>query len=859
MSTSDLHSAWAQLFVSSLVGAGVADVVVSPGSRSTPLALAFAQHPQLNVEVILDERVAAFYALGQARVSGRPSVLLCTSGTAGAHYFPALIEASYSYVPLLVVTADRPWEDYDCAAAQTIDQVKLFGDFVRHYFELGLPDPTSSALHAVVRIAAQAVHTARGPIPGPVHVNARFRKPLEPVAEDGAESWQSLLQQVRERVSATVISPAASFDRRAVEALRALCEKHTRGLLICGPAWCQADAAALRQSLFALSQKTGFPIWAESTSGARFGGGAAVCGGFDAALRSASFRATYAPELLIEIGGPVVSAAYPSYLAQHPICPRVVIAPHGWNDPYGSASLILSTEPAPLLQAVAADLAARTPDPQWTESLLHIDQKIWQVVRSEQDDQVLSEGRIAQQLVEALPADAVLLIGNSLPVRELDLFCAPMDKPLRVLHQRGASGIDGLMAGAAGARSQSESPLALLLGDLSALHDLGALGVLQQSPGPLAVVIVQNGGGRIFEQLPIGRSVMAKPHFEQLFVTPQHVNFAQAAAAFAIPFMQVTTPRQLANALAQAMSSDRPLLIEAVVPPGDGLTRRQRIWAKTATAIEQQSADSQSSSISLLQSPEQSPQTIPAVYLHGFLGSPALWEPLARVLGSPHQNEFLPGHGRTPWTVPSGDFYAVIDALLERIPFPQFSLFGYSLGARLALALALRHPQRVSSLVLVGVDPGIQSVSERSTRLQWEDAQADKLLSGGLEMFVKEWELLPLFDSQRALLEPIQAAQRSARLAHDFRAIAWSLRTLGTGRMPSLWPLLPSLRIPTTVISGALDAKFTALGQALAENAPNCRHHVLADAGHNPILETPLRVLSLLQNLIPSFHGATQS
>ena len=188
MSRSNLHLAWARLFLRSAAAAGVTDVVLSPGSRSTPLTIAAATTSELRAHVIVDERGAAFFALGQARVTGRPSLLICTSGTAGAHWLPALIEASQSFVPLIAVTADRPWELQDSAAPQTIDQLKLFGDHVRHYAELGLPDPSPGALRAVPRIAAQAVARALGPVPGPVHINARFRKPLEPVEVDGPEA-----------------------------------------------------------------------------------------------------------------------------------------------------------------------------------------------------------------------------------------------------------------------------------------------------------------------------------------------------------------------------------------------------------------------------------------------------------------------------------------------------------------------------------------------------------------------------------------------------------------------------------------------------------------------------------------------
>ena len=852
MSASDLHSAWARLFVSTLASAGIRDVVVSPGSRSTPLALAFAQEPRIRKHIVLDERVAAFFALGQARVSGRPSALLCTSGTAGAHYLPAVIEAAQSHVPMLIVTADRPWEDYDCAAAQTIDQLKLFGNFARHYAELGLPDPAPSALRAVVRIAAQAVHTARTPVPGPVHVNARFRKPLDPMEHASEEPWNRLVNQLIHRGAPTVLPAHRAIDPEAVLALSRVCAGGQRGVVVCGPAWCGSREEDLRRAVLALADKTGFPIWAEATSGVRFGTGSQVCGGFDAALRSPSFRKQQRPALLIELGGPVVSAAYGQYLAEHPDCQRVVIAPHGWNDPHGSASLLIFGDPAELLTRVADRLPIRTPDSAWQAVFSEAERRVWKVVSSSLSEAVFSEGQIAQAVVDVLPADSTLVIGNSLPVRDLDLFCRPSAKPLRVLHQRGASGIDGLIAGAAGARSLLERPLALLLGDLSALHDLGGLGVLRAVSGPLAIVVVQNGGGRIFEQLPIGSNSVARPYFGSLFLTAQDVDFSHAAAAFAIPFLRVSDLSALTSALEQAMSSNRPLLIEAVVPGEDGVKRRKRIYGQLATELAQSDGGLGAS----IATPTE---TLPGVFWHGFLGSPSLWQPIAKRLGGSYTNDYLPGHGLSPWLISDADFFAVVDALVAQIPHQRFALHGYSLGARLALAAALRHPHRISRLTLVGVDPGIADPSARATRIKWEDSLIDKLLTQGLPEFVKQWEELPLFDSQQRLSAEALAAQRTARLGHQPQALSWVLRTLGTGRMPDLWPMLPSLSVPTLVLTGALDQKFSTIGTELAKRSSYVTHQLVANAGHNLIVEVPDLVCSELQSKIPfhDHHGAS--
>ncbi|MBL8632962.1 MAG: 2-succinyl-5-enolpyruvyl-6-hydroxy-3-cyclohexene-1-carboxylic-acid synthase [Myxococcales bacterium] len=856
-----LHSAWAQLFVCSLAKAGVRSVVVSPGSRSTPLAIAFAQHPDLTISVIVDERVAGFFALGQARAVGVPTVLLCTSGTAGAHYLPALIEASQSHIPLLVITADRPWEDYDCAAAQTIDQVKLFGDVVRHYAELGLPDAHPAALSAVVRIAAQAVATSCGPLPGPVHINARFRKPLEPSTESTPQPFTAHIDALLARPAATVISGDVGVSAAAIDALYARCHRARRGLIVCGPAASQTDLGALRIAVQRLSQQTGFPVWAESTSGVRFGVQSEICGGFDVALRSPDFRREAAPELLIEVGGPVVSSAYAQLVSALPSCERVVVAPYGWNDPHGSAALLLRCVPELLLSAVADRLALhaaeRPSDPRWT--LLHhqAEEAIRRIVSAAIQTEHFTEGQLARAVVTSLPAHAALLVGNSLPVRDLDLFCVPSDKPLRVFHQRGASGIDGLLSGAAGARSVLADPVALLLGDVSALHDLSGLQALQAVSGPLVVVIVQNGGGQIFAQLPIGSNALAKPYFSSLFLTPRAVDFGQAAAAFGIPFLRVCSEASLRTAMAQALAADRPFVIEAVVSGDEGACLRKQIQQQ-ALQVFAQTSKSLSAQQSIPQVMTDSKPTEPLitlqpqVFLHGFLGSPALWEPIIRRCAAPTFCPYLPGHGPSPWLLADADFDAVIDALAARIPFPRFALHGYSLGARVALALAIRHPDRVQSLTLIGADPGIRDDKVRAERTRWESALCQKLLHSDLSDFVKEWESLPLFSSQQRLPDHAKDAQRSQRLDQDRTALAWALRVLGTGQMPSQWSQIPSLRIPMLVLTGALDDKFTALGRALSVLHPQVTHRIAPGCGHNLLLEDPSWVWSQLV----AQHGA---
>lgn len=600
---SNLHTAWARLVVHALAASGVRDVVISPGSRSTPLALAAIESPSLRCHVHVDERVGGFFALGQARTTGRPSVLLCTSGTAGAHWYPALIEASQSHLPMVLLTADRPWEAYDCAAPQTVDQVGLYGRYVRHEAELGLPDPTPYALRAAQRVAAQSVHRALWPLPGPVHINARFRKPLEPVATTAREPWSDTVDALVTKGPTRAPVPTVTPSPDAIERLADACRRHARAWIVCGPAPFTADPTTYALALDRFAARTGFPVLAESTSLARFAPhtGARVTrfASFDVALRSPAFRERHRPDVIFELGLPPTSGAYGSFLEAHPDLARHVVAPHGWPDPHGSALSVTTGDLTDVLDALTARLDAHAVSDEtraWARDHAHIESVAWEIVARETGaSSSLTEGVIPARLVASLPERSTLVVGNSMPVRDIDLFCPPSARPLRVMHQRGASGIDGLVSGAAGARSVTppDLPVAVYLGDISLVHDLGGLNAARHARGPLVIVAVQNDGGRIFDQLPLAKRVdpggVRPEHFRALFTTPQSLSFEGAARTFGLEYRRVETPSAYEEALARALASPSATLIEAVVDPVDATARRARIYAEVARAIESSS------------------------------------------------------------------------------------------------------------------------------------------------------------------------------------------------------------------------------------------------------------------------------
>lgn len=553
MTPRNLQELHAELLFDALARAGVEHLVLSPGSRSTPFVLAAARQPGLQLHDAVDERAAAFFALGAGRATGRPAALLCTSGTAPAHYYPAVIEAAAAGVPLVVLSADRPHELAACAAPQTIDQTRLFGEHVRFFADLGSPDATALSLRATRRFVAQAVHRSRWPEPGPVHLNLRARKPLEPQGAhtDDERALAALAGSVRQEPLPRAHPPRTLPDPAAIELVaRALAGR--RGVVACGPG--PLDRARAREAVAALCRATGWPLLAESTSQLRHGmpPDVAVVGAFDHLLAAGLAEP---PEVVVQIGLPPVASAWERWAAR---ASRVVVAPHGWADPTSGAEHLLLGEVAPAVQALADALAGAppAPDPAW----LPADRLAWEAV----DAELAGEGLAVRRAVEALPEGALLAVGNSLVVRQLDQFVPPRPAPVDTLSQRGVSGIDGLVAGAAGSAVAARRPVLLLLGDLSALHDLGGLALLPRDVS-VCVLVLDNGGGRIFEQLPIARHPDVGEEALRRFTTPRRHDLAHAAALFGIRFAD-PAPEAVGPAVRDALERPGATLLQVRVP-----------------------------------------------------------------------------------------------------------------------------------------------------------------------------------------------------------------------------------------------------------------------------------------------------
>lgn len=579
---------WAGLAAETLVRSGIRDVIISPGSRSTPFVLAMAAQKELHTFDVLDERSAAFVALGMARATGQTVALLCTSGTAPAHWYPAIIEASLSDVPLLCMSADRPFEHTHCGAAQTIDQIGLFGRHVRFFAEIGHPDASEGALLGLRRVITQAVSHTRSPRPGPVHLNLRARKPLEPKApHTQAElALRERIDRIREAPLTQTSVSAITTPGDAIQDVAELLRAARRPWICCGPMPATAISDGTRDAILAIARKTRAPLYAEGTSQLRFAGrareGLVSLDGLDLALHARD-AADDAPDFLLHIGATPTSSALDRFIGARPTLPRVVIGVSDWTDPHGTARAMIMGERGGTLARLASALDPAEPnrlDHAFIERWIARDTRAWSLV-----DEALAlefgEGSIARAVVSCLPHGASLTIGNSLPVRTLDRFVRGEGASIAVHSQRGANGIDGLVSGAIGASLSSQKPGALLLGDLSLLHDIGGLASARLVQAPLAIVAIQNGGGRIFEQLPVAESA---PHAMSHFVTPHDVRLEHGAALFGLPFARVSEERALREAFEHAMTHEGVSLIEAIVPPHEARDTNARLIARMRDA-----------------------------------------------------------------------------------------------------------------------------------------------------------------------------------------------------------------------------------------------------------------------------------
>ncbi|NJD66875.1 MAG: 2-succinyl-5-enolpyruvyl-6-hydroxy-3-cyclohexene-1-carboxylic-acid synthase [Chloroflexi bacterium] len=526
-------------FVDSLVAHGVAHVCITPGSRSTPLTIAFAMQPAIRPWLHLDERASAFFALGLAKATGRPVALVCTSGTAAANYYPAVTEAHLSGVPLIVCTTDRPPRLRDVGAEQTMPQAGMFGTTTR--FAQDLPTPHGAAFEPgfFATVALRAVRESLGPYPGPVHLNFPFEEPLI-----GPGASQQRPAPVTRTVDSGTPAPLAADIQAAVGVLKGA----RRPLIVAGP---EVSAAAVAP-IAALAAALGAPLLADPLSGLRVGSHdrSHVMASYDAVLRDRRAAGDCEPDVVVRFGGRPTSKALNGLLddarAVHILC-----EPWGsWRVGSVAMDQVLPGDPAVSAAALASALPDRPgADAGWLDAWKARDAAAQAAMRhSALQPGPLFEGRVFIELQEALPAGATVVAGNSMPVRDLDSFTVSDAKPLRFISNRGANGIDGVNSTALGVAAAGGGPTVLVIGDLSFYHDLTGLWAAKRHQLDLTVILINNNGGGIFHYLP---QAAHEDIFETWFGTPGDIEFEHAVRLFGGEYERIDSWDALQAALAR--------------------------------------------------------------------------------------------------------------------------------------------------------------------------------------------------------------------------------------------------------------------------------------------------------------------
>ncbi|WP_277541264.1 2-succinyl-5-enolpyruvyl-6-hydroxy-3-cyclohexene-1-carboxylic-acid synthase [Haloarcula laminariae] len=587
MSHPNVNTLWAETLVEELVAGGVEAVCVSPGSRSTPLTVACAQHPDLRVYSHLDERSSAFFALGRAKRTGRPTPLVCTSGTAAANFHPAVIEASQSDVPMLVLTADRPPELTDSGANQTIDQEKLYGDAVRWYRDMPEPEAEPRKVRMLRTTAARALSNTTGADPGPVHLNCRFRKPLEPtpVPDDRPggvpENWAEgdrLAAEGRDGPFVRTAQGVGELDDAALSRVVSAVEAADRGLVVAGP----ADGGLGPEALGALAEATGFPVLADPLSSLRFGphvDSIPVFGGYDAYLGTDAVGDWPDPEVVLRFGASPTSKPLRHYLRDADPRQFVVDPAGGWTEATFTASDLLVADPDGTAEAVA-ERVSEAGDPAWADRFRRAERAHWEEVGAALDGDYWEGGALAD-VARLAPDPATLFVSNSMPVRDLDRFGRPRTADLAVLGNRGASGIDGITSTALGAGSATDDPLVLVTGDLAYYHDMNGLLALARCDVDATIVLVDNDGGGIFHMLPIE----GHDTFEDQFRTPHGLDFEPTGDLYGLDFERVADRSAFVDAFESSVGSDGTQVLSLGFDAEASHERRERLQRRLAESL----------------------------------------------------------------------------------------------------------------------------------------------------------------------------------------------------------------------------------------------------------------------------------
>lgn len=562
-------------FVDELVQVGVTEAIVSPGSRSTPMAILMAEHPDMNVTINIDERSSAFYALGVAKATKKPVAILCTSGTAAANYFPAIVEAYYSRVPLIVLTADRPHELRDVGAPQAIDQNQLYGNHAKWFVEMALPEDSEQMLAYVRTMAGRAAGTAQSAPAGPVHLNFPFREPLIPNL--GLDHLWGTSKMAKKNVNVVVGKP--TMDEEQAQLISDVVSEKLKGIIVCG----SHGNSEFGHDVANLAETLQFPILADPLSQLRSGTHpkSYILDGYDAFLRNEEFREAYKPDIIIRFGAMPVSKSLLQYIQKQKNTPQIVVdGDGGWRDPTLSATDMVYCDEIEFCQAITKRIQKRS-DNGWISSWIKINEIVKENINAVHQEETLFEGKVFTELQEILPNGSTLFVGNSMPIRDLDTFFINNEKLIHALGNRGANGIDGLVSTAMGISSQNEHTV-LVIGDLSFYHDLNGLLAAKHHHLNSTIVLINNDGGGIFSFLPQSQE---EKHFEKLFGTPIGLDYEHVVKMYGGKFTSVENWAEFRKAISTSLNGKGLHVVEVKTDRQENVMIHRKMWNNVSQEI----------------------------------------------------------------------------------------------------------------------------------------------------------------------------------------------------------------------------------------------------------------------------------
>ncbi len=572
---------WTETFVKELISSGVKYACISPGSRNTPLTLAFASSKKIKSFVHIDERSCAFFALGLAKVTETPVAIVCTSGTATAELYPAIIEAYQQRVPLIVCTADRPPELLDVGANQTINQNNLYKNHIRWFVDVGLPEPITRRIKHIKVLARRAVYESTVRAKGPVHLNFPFRKPFEPDASTD-EIEKSLIDladsTITEKKYFFKEEERDVFSEKWFQGIFNELSKSKRGLIIAGP---ENYNPSFHNNCALLSEKLGFPVIADGASQLRFGlhSKTNIISNFEGFLRSKYFADKYKPDIILHFGRTITSKALDEYL-ESCSAKRYMINEYGdWFDPSNKAAASFAFKPYLFCQKMTEYLTRKnfiTKENGWFNLFKNAD-AISGKIKCEVIDKALfpNESRIINEIINLIPDNSRIMISNSMPIRDFDYFASITQKRISIFNNRGASGIDGITSTALGIAATDSTPTILLTGDLAFYHDLNGLLAANKYKIPLVTVLINNNGGGIFEVLPIAKYGKV---FKEYFIAPHNLNFQPFVKAYGGKYKLIESWSEFRSTFKRALTSKQFHVLEIKTDAAKSLTLRRKYW-----------------------------------------------------------------------------------------------------------------------------------------------------------------------------------------------------------------------------------------------------------------------------------------